>query len=136
MTGQELFNKVFAKEIEEYGEFEPHEIEDLDGVTCFEEYLCFYADWHIHADSYIQYIITFRYEGKKYSLIKREHTSDNVSDTDFDLESFHEVVSTNGLDKAIDEIIKGIEGEAYDTWEEIVQDLEGIKKKFAHLNEV
>lgn len=130
MTGHELFEKVFAEQIEEYGEFEPHEIQDLDGVTCYDEDIDGSEGWFNY------YLVTFRYEGKKYSFEFRKHTSDNVCEIDYYISSFQEVIPHNELDKAIDKIIKTIEDENYGSWEEIVRDLEGVKQKFSHLNEV
>ena len=130
MTGKKLLEQVFAKEIEEHGELELYEIEDLDGVTCFDESLSYNSGW------YNYYAITFRYEGKSYSFEKREHTSDNVSDTEWYTDKFHEVVATNELEKAIDRIIKGIEDETVGSWEELIHDLEGLKQNFGHWHEV
>lgn len=130
MTGQDLFEKVFAKQIEKYGEFSLYEIEEVDEVTCYDEDITVSEGW------YSYYLVTFRYEGKKYSFEYRKHTSDNVCETEHYPDTFEEVVPHNELDKAINKIIKGIEDETYGTWEEIVQDLEGVKQKFSHLNEV
>ncbi|WP_324655166.1 hypothetical protein [Bacillus paranthracis] len=123
MEGLKLYSRLF-------GDYAPYELEDHDEVSCYEEDLSCHDGWYIITD------ISFRYRGKKYILQRKDHSSDNVSDTEYLMDGFREVVSTNELEKEIDEIIRNIENEMhYDSFEEIIQDLEGLKKKFNHLIE-
>lgn len=130
MTGKELFEHVFDEFYTQFGDFYPYEIEDLDEATCYEENLSYHDGWYIVTE------ISFRFRGKKYAFDRKDHTSDNVSDTTYLIDTFHEVVSTSELDKAIDKIIEGIEEQTIGTLEELVKDLEDIKRKFHYLNEV
>lgn len=129
MKGYELYEEVFKDIIESDGELEPSEIEYLDEVTCYDERLSYNDGWYNVTE------ITFRYNGKKYSLERKDHTSDNVADTTYLFEGFHEVVASSELDKAIDKVIEGIESQTFDTLEEIVVELESIKRKFYYINE-
>ncbi len=127
MTGQDLFEKVFAKQIEDedWGNFELHNIEEVDEVTCYDEDITGSEGW------YNYYLVTFRYDGKKYSFEYRKHTSDNVCETEHYPDTFREVVSDNEFDKTVDEIIKDIEDETVNSWEEIVRQLENLKTNFS-----
>lgn len=70
-------DEVFHEEYEEYGEVSPFEIYDLDGVTNFDEKDLGQDGWYRTSQ------ITFRYKGKKYSIERTDHVSDNVGDTEF-----------------------------------------------------
>jgi hypothetical protein len=118
-TGRELLEEVFADRIEEYGEIELSEIEDcIDGVTNYDE-VCSQNGW------WIEYTATFRYKGKKYRFDYRRHASDNVSDSDWYEDTFAEVEEKDhpAIQK-INLIIEGIENEEFETWDEIVRNLE------------
>jgi hypothetical protein len=130
MIGNELYEHVFADEIEHWGELSPYEIQDLDEVTCYDENLSYHDGWYIVSE------ITFRYRGKKYAIERKDHSSDNVCDTEWLFDTFREVVETTELAKAVNRIISNIEDETVGTWEEIIRDLEDIKRRFAHLEEV
>lgn len=129
MSGQELFNNVFADEIEKYGVVVYGEIEYIDGVTCYDERMSGMDGW------YIETTISFRYQGKKYAFERYDHSSDNVCDTRYDVGNFREVVSNSELDKAIDKIIKNIEDETLGSWNELVASLEDLKRQFYYINE-
>jgi hypothetical protein len=81
----ELFEQVFALQFEEYGDFDISEVEDLDGVTDFNQTLIQKDGW------YFESTYEFIYNGKKYSFEKREHSSDNVCDTEYLMHTFQEV---------------------------------------------
>lgn len=130
LTGQELFNKVFADDIEQWGYYELWDIIDNDEVSQYDENVAEHDGW------YVVYGITFRYNGKKYYYERKEHTSDNVDDTEYLMHTFKEIVETSSLGKAIENIITGIEDERYDSLEDIIQQLEQLKKDFQHLEEV
>ncbi|PGO60573.1 hypothetical protein [Priestia megaterium] len=118
-TGRELLEEVFADRIEEYGEIELSEIEDcIDGVTCYEE-VGFHNGW------WIEYTATFRYKGKKYTFDYKTHASDNVCDSEWYEDTFAEVEEKDhpAIQK-INLIIEGIENEEFETWDEIVRNLE------------
>lgn len=118
MSGLELFEQVFSNEIDEL-----HEIEDLDEVSCYDEEFLGKNGWYIESS------ISFRYRGKKYSFEKSEHSSDNVSDTEYRMNTFQEVLTgDSAMHKAVDKIINYIEEDLYHTWEDIVEDLEKLKK--------
>lgn len=123
-TGLKLFEEVFASEIEENEDFALSEIEYADGVTCHDENLEENEGW------YNYYKVTFSYNGNKYSFEYSSHTSDNVSDTDYDYSSFQLVVAdeSNKIEVAIDKLISKIENQSVDTMEELVEDLEDIKR--------
>jgi|SRR5690606_38089811 len=83
-TGLELVDELFGEdEI-----FNLREIEYVDGVEEYEENLSYNEGW------YNYYEVTFKYNGKKYSFEYREHTSDNVADTEIFDDSFQEVEDT------------------------------------------
>lgn len=124
MTGQELFEQVFGDEIEEL-----YEIEDLDGVTNYDEVSTSRDGW------YFENTYEFRYNGKKYAFEVRDHSSDNVCDTTYLMGSFRVVKTHNVLEEEIEKIISGIENQSYDTFEEIIGDLEDLKRKFNYLIE-
>ena len=117
MNGVELFYKVF----EDADEVELYELEYEDGVTCYSEDLSERDGW------YILTTISFRYNGKKYAFEKKEHSSDNVCDSEMLLNTFREVEADGELEKKIEKIINYIEQESYSTLEEIVLDLENLK---------
>lgn len=125
MEGLELWHHLFEEE-----DLEPYDLEDHEEVTSYNEDLSYNSGW------YNYYEITFRLRGKKYSIEKKSHTSDNVCDTEWLMDTFQEVIYTNDLDKAVDNIIDKIEEEYYDSWDEVVRDLEKLKKDFNHLIEV
>lgn len=115
MEGYKLYNCLFE-------DVEPCDLEDHDEISAYDENLSYNSGW------YNYYEVTFRYRGKKYSMEKKVHTSDNVCDTEYLIETFQEVVAVNDLAKEIDKIISDIENQSYDTWEEIIEDLEKLKK--------
>ncbi|MCR4362048.1 hypothetical protein NUG13_11985 [Bacillus subtilis] len=115
MEGINLYKNLFD-------DIDPFELEDHEGISLYNENLSYNEGW------YNIYEITFRFKGKKYSMEKRVHTSDNVCENHWLVETFHEVVETDDLRKGIDRIINNIEEELYDTWEEIIGDLEKLKK--------
>ena len=129
MTGQELYNKVFDSQFTRLFDFYPYEIEDLEGVTCYDENYAWRNGWYNHIG------VTFRYEGKKYYIERKEHSSDNVSETEWLIDTFHEVVSSNEFEKDVDKIIKNIEDETVGSWEELIQQLEAIKTNYGRMIE-
>lgn len=124
MNGRELFEQVFGDEIEDL-----YEIEELDEVVNYDEVSTSRDGW------YFENTYEFRYNGKKYAFEVREHSSDNVCDTTYLMDSFREVKPHNVLEEAIESIINDIENERYDTLEEVIGDLEDLKRKFNHLIE-
>lgn len=122
IKGQELFNEVFADLLED-NRIYLATIEDIDGVTCFTEENCYIDEW------YAYYTYSFRYQGTKYSFEMRDHVADNVCDREYYMNTFQEVIERdNALHSDINRIIKYIENESYGTWEEIVSDLENLKR--------
>lgn len=86
MSGQELWDDIFADEIEKWGELNPHELEDdVEDITCYKEEYLSKDGW------YINYLISFKWKGIEYSIEKRKHSSDNVCDTNWFMETFKEV---------------------------------------------
>lgn len=121
LKGMKLFEKVFADVISTQGYMEWYDIEDVDGVTCYNERLAWYDGWYIVNE------ISFRYKGTKYKFEKRDHSS--VCDTEVDMSTFEEVVENNDpITKALNTVINGIEEEMYHSWEQIVDALEDIKR--------
>lgn len=84
-TGTELLEEVFADLIEEYGEINLYEIQDLDDVTNYDEQFDYHSGW------YNYYIVSFEYKGKKYSYEYHSHTADNIADTYYDKDTFQEI---------------------------------------------
>jgi hypothetical protein len=122
MEGQKLWDEVFSDVIEEWGEFNPYELEELDGVTCYDTECLGQDGW------YIGYEITFRYKGAKYSIQKEVHASDNVCDTNWHVDTFEQVFEDGVMMNEINKIISNIEDESYHSFEDIVKDLEELKK--------
>lgn len=85
MEGYALFEQVFADVIEEDGELEFYQIEDIDGVTEYSDELNYNSGWYNYS------IVFFKYNGRKYSMEYKEHTSDNVSDTEHLWNTFKEI---------------------------------------------
>lgn len=124
MTGKIVYlEDVFEHEYETHGEVSPYEIEDIDGVTCYEENNLGVDGWYATTE------ITFRFGGKKYSIERTDHVSDNVGDTDFG--DLREVEEKDELSVAINSIIKDIEDETLGSWEELVEKLERLKKDYS-----
>lgn len=122
LKGQELFNEVFEDEIEN-GYTYLETIEDIDGVTDFTEEDCYIDGW------YAYYTYSFQYRGLKYSFEMRDHVADNVCDTEYYMNTFQEVVKKDSaLHSDINKIIKYMEDELYHTWDDIVNDLENLKR--------
>lgn len=120
--GIELYESLFE-------DLEPYEIEDHDEVTCYEENLGWVDGWYIITN------VSFRYRGNKYMFERKDHSSDNVGDTHYNLETFCMVIERDEMSAEINKIIKGIEEETYSTWENIVEDLEGLKKLAEKMNQ-
>ncbi|MBK1611702.1 hypothetical protein [Bacillus cereus] len=124
MEGAKLYECLFE-------DYEPYELEEHDDVSCYEESLAYHDGWYIVTD------ISFRYRGKKYTFQRKDHSSDNVCDTEYLIHTFREVNATNVLEQEIDRIIGNIESETcYNSFEDIVRELEGLKQKFNYLIEV
>ncbi|AGI11840.1 hypothetical protein X915_gp118 [Bacillus phage vB_BanS-Tsamsa] len=85
MEGLKLIEQVFADVIEEYGSMDLYEIEDLEGVTEYDDDIDYNDDW------YNFHIVTFKYKGKYYSFEYKRHTSDNVCDTEYFYGTFKEI---------------------------------------------
>lgn len=120
LTGGALLEKVFAKEIERYGTFDLSEIQETDGVTCYNEEES-HDGWWIDND------VTFRYEGKKYGFNYRNHVS--TADSEWYIDSFYEVEEAdNEATNEINKLIRYIEEDSIGTIEEIIEGLENIKK--------
>ncbi|UGO46166.1 hypothetical protein PQE74_gp083 [Bacillus phage vB_BanS_Chewbecca] len=92
MEGLRLLEQVFAEEFENHGDFELYEIQELDGVTDYDEDLSYNSGWYNYYD------VTFKYKGKSYTFEYKEHTSDNVSDTEYFYGTFKEVVEDKILE--------------------------------------
>lgn len=103
MEGLKLIEQVFADVIEEYGQMELYEIQELDGVTDYDEDLSYNSGWYNYYD------VTFKYKGKTYTFEYKEHTSDNVSDTEYFYGTFREIVEDKILDPV--ELFGGVKGE-------------------------
>lgn len=122
MKGQELFETVFEKQLERYY-LDLGEIEDVIGVTEFEKDISHTDGWRIY------YTNTFKFNGEKYSFEESDHTSDNVCDREYYVDSFEKVENEEDeLNMKIDEIIERIKDEYFDSLEEIIVHLELLKK--------
>ncbi|UGO50975.1 hypothetical protein PQE70_gp122 [Bacillus phage vB_BanS_Nate] len=92
MEGMKLIEQVFAEEIEKYGEVSLYAVEEIEGVTDYDECLSYNSGWYNYSD------VTFKYKGKTYTFEMKEHTSDNVCDKEIFLGTFKEVVEDKILD--------------------------------------
>lgn len=101
MEGLKLIEQVFADEIEKYGDVDLYAVEEIDGVTDYDEDLNYNSGWYNYSD------VTFKYKGKTYTFEFKEHTSDNVCDKEIFLGTFREVVEE--LDPV--ELFGGVKGE-------------------------
>lgn len=79
------FEEVFADEIEENGDLSIYEIEDVEGVTNFDDSISYNSGWYNYHE------VTFTYKGKRYSFEYKRHTSDNVCDEEIFWDTFKEV---------------------------------------------
>ena len=121
LKGGALFEELFKRDIEHYGSFELSEIEYHDDVTC-------YDTEESHDEWWIEVYATFRYQGKKYGFNYKKHVM--TADSEWDVNSFHEVKEPdNVVTNMINNLIKNIEEEYVDTWEEIIESLEAIKRE-------
>lgn len=118
--GQELFDEVFREEIEENGEMDFFEIQELDEVSCYDDSIDYNSGWYNHHE------VTFRYKGKKYGFEYKAHVS--VCDKEYNMNSFREVNEVGFVMNAINKIISKIESESCNTLEDIVEDLESLKR--------
>jgi hypothetical protein len=84
-SGSELFEQVFAEEVETNGDLHLAEIEDVDGVEDYDDDIYANEGW------YNYHSVTFKYKGKQYNFEYKKHTSDNVCDTEYDYDSFSEI---------------------------------------------
>lgn len=87
---------IFGEELlEEYGGDILHEIrnEDVPGVTNVKENLDYNSGWYNYST------LKFDYEGNRYSIEYSEHTSDNVCDFEFLMDTLTLVGSLEDLDK-------------------------------------
>jgi len=83
------FEEVFEDEIEENGYLSEFEIEDVEGVTDYEDDISYNSGWYNYHE------VTFKYRGKKYSFEYKSHTSDNVCDTEVLSGTFKEIEPAN-----------------------------------------
>lgn len=91
-NGAELFEEVFAEEIEANGDLHLSEIQELDDVEDYDDDIYNNEGW------YNYHSVTFKYKNKHYNFEYKRHTADNVCDSHWDMESFSEVVLENAVD--------------------------------------
>ncbi|MDS7057140.1 hypothetical protein NXG04_07560 [Klebsiella pneumoniae] len=103
MQGLKLLEHVFAEEIEKYGDVDLYGVEEIEGVTEYEEELNYNSGWYNYSD------VTFKYKGKMYTFEFKEHTSDNVCDKEIFLGTFREIVEDKILSPI--ELFGGVEND-------------------------
>lgn len=87
----------FIVEFEDNLEETLHEIrnEDLKGVSNVKDELNYNSDWYNYS------LLTFDYKDNRYSVEYKEHTSDNVSDFEFLLETLIHIGSVEELNELV-----------------------------------
>lgn len=83
LTGVELWEEIFGEEMELY------ELEDTEGVTDIEQKTKGVNGWWIEIEH------TFRYMGKRYSLMEKTHSSPDILDNEYLWETFCEIEEAN-----------------------------------------
>lgn len=83
-TGHLLLEEVFYRAFDEYGELNLSEIEDIEGVTDYKDSLDGIDGW------YAWHTVSFKFDNRWFEFTYKEHTSDNVSDTEWFVDSFKE----------------------------------------------
>lgn len=95
MIGKADFDNVFGEDVDWEEVIGSIRGDDYEGVTNTKDELSYNEGWYNHS------IITFDYKGKRYSIDYSEHTSDNVSETEFDTDSFACLGNTDKMDQTI-----------------------------------
>lgn len=87
----------FINEFEDNLEETLHEIrnEDLEGVSNVKDELNYNSGWYNYS------LLTFDYKGNRYSVEYKEHTSDNVSDFEFILNTLTHIGSVEELSELV-----------------------------------